>query len=205
MYGFKISCCTTSFCGNFIFLGYENGLVTKFNLQSGIFRESTAEADYHDGPITGIKTDPLNKYVLTIGMDGKVKIWDFFRLRIMNTISIEDSPALSNLIVNGVNLFAFTTSKLSLMVYDFLTLKRIRKFEDVATNTITSICFSHDSRWIVTSSMDKSLKVWDLLTASLIDWISFCNIPMSVAFSPTGEYLATTHVEKKGKLVGRLY
>lgn len=106
-------------------------------------------------------------------MDGKVKIWDFFRLKLINTILIEDSPALSNLIVNGVNLFAFTTSKLSLMIYDILTLKRIRKFDNIASNTITSICFSHDSRWIVTSSTDKSLKVWDLLTASLIDWISF--------------------------------
>ena len=199
MYGIKITCCTTSHWGNFIFLGYENGLVTKFNLQSGIFREAAIEIDYHDGPITGIKTDPLNKYVITSGMDGKIKIWDFFRLKLMNTIEVEELPALSNLIVNGVNLFAFTTSKLSLMVYDVSTLKRIRVFDNIATNTITSICFSHDSRWIISTSMDKSLKVWDLLTSSLIDWVSFWNIPMSAAFSPTGEYLATTHVEKKGK------
>lgn len=182
-------------------IAYENGAITKFNLQSGIVREESSPNDYHDGPITGIKTDPLNKIVITTGMDGKVKIWDFFRLKLMHTISIEDVGALSNLIANSVNLFAFTTSNLSLIVYDALTLKCIRRFDNIATNAITSICFSHDSKWIVTASMDKSLKVWDLLTASLVDWISFCDIPLAIAFSPTGEYLVTTHVEKKGTIV----
>lgn len=181
-------------------MGHENGSISKFNLQSGILREESPEADYHNGPITGIKTDPLNKIVITTGMDGHVKIWDFFRLKLIHDIVIEDSMALSNLVINNVNLFAFTTSSLSLMVYDFQTLKCIRKFDNIATNAITSICFSHDSRWVVTASMDKSLKVWDLLTASMVDWVSFCHIPMAIAFSPTGEYLTTTHVGKKGKL-----
>lgn len=106
-------------------------------------------------------------------MDGVVKIWDFFRLKLINTITVENTPALSNLVVNGMNLFAFTTSNLSLMVYDILTFKCIRKFDHIATNSITGICFSYDSKWIITASMDKSLKVWDLLTASLIDWVAF--------------------------------
>lgn len=78
------------------------------------------------------------------------------------------------------------------------TMKLIRKFENIHENAITGLCFSHDSKWLITTSMDKSLKVWDLLTSSLIDWIKFCDIPKSVAFAPTGEYLATTHVGKKG-------
>lgn len=48
--------------------------------------------------------------------------------------------------------------------------------------------------------MDKSVKVWDLLTARLVDWVSFTNIPMAVAFSPVGEYLVTSHVDQKGKI-----
>jgi U3 small nucleolar RNA-associated protein 21 len=179
-------------------LGFENGAIIKFNLQSGIVREESKDIHFHDGPVTGIRTDPLNKLVITTGMDGKVKIWDFFRLGLMRTIEIDDSAALYNLTMDSVNLFAFTTSSLNLFVYDALTLKCIRRFDNIATNAITSVCFSFDSKWVITASMDKSLKVWDLLTASLVDWVQFCNIPMSVAFSPTGEYLATTHVDKKG-------
>lgn len=171
----------------------------KFNLQSGIVREYSKEADFHDGPITGLKTDSLNKYVISTGMDGKLKIWDFFKLELLRTITIEDSAALNNLEMNSTQtLFAFSTSSLNVEIYDLDTLKCIRRFEQVANNAITSLSFSFDSKWIITASMDKSLKVWDLLTATMVDWVEFANIPMSIAFSPTGEYLATTHVGKKG-------
>ena len=75
----------------------------------------------------------------------------------------------------------------------------MRKFDNIHDNAVTGCCFSFDSKWIITTSMDKSLKVWDLLTSTLIDWVAFCDIPKAVAYAPTGEYLATTHVGKKGK------
>jgi len=40
-----------------------------------------------------------------------------------------------------------------------------------------------------------SLRVWDLATAALIDHASFRSEATSVAASPTGEFLATTHVD----------
>jgi U3 small nucleolar RNA-associated protein 21 len=92
-------------CGNFGFMGFENGSVVKFNLQSGIVRERSSEADYHDGPITGIKADPMNRILITTGMDGQVKMWDFFQLKLIQTITIDDSAALYNLTMNSVNLF----------------------------------------------------------------------------------------------------
>ena len=53
-------------------------------------------------------------------------------------------------------------------------LKRVRTFTDVATNRITDLCFSRpDSKWLICASLDKSLKVFDILTGSLIDWIKF--------------------------------
>jgi len=51
-------------------------------------------------------------------------------------------------------------------------LKKVRTFLNVANNKITDLCFSQpDSKWLLTSSLDKSLKVFDILTGCLIDWI----------------------------------
>lgn len=147
--------------------------------------------------ITGIVTDQLNKYVITTSLDGKIRIRDFFKLKTLQTIEVENLSAITHIECQG-DLFAVITSNLTLLVYDLSTFKLIRSFPTIHDNAITSLCFSHDSRWLVTTSMDKSLKVWDLLTSSLIDWIKFCEIPKTAAFAPTGEYLATTHVGKKG-------
>jgi U3 small nucleolar RNA-associated protein 21 len=39
--------------------------------------------------------------------------------------------------------------------------------------------------------------VWDIVTGSLIDWIKFSNAPLSLDFSPSGEFLATSHIDSK--------
>jgi len=53
-------------------------------------------------------------------------------------------------------------------------LKTVRVFEEASKNKITDICFSKpDSKWLLCSSLDKTIKVFDLLTGSLIDWIKF--------------------------------
>lgn len=47
------------------------------------------------------------------------------------------------------------------------------------------------------SSLDKCIRVWDILTGSLVDWVQFKRAPISLDFSPSGEFLATSHVGSK--------
>ncbi len=46
--------------------------------------------------------------------------------------------------------------------------------------------------------MDCLVKVWDLPSGKLIDCFKFENAPTSICFSPTSEFLATTHVDQLG-------
>ena len=46
--------------------------------------------------------------------------------------------------------------------------------------------------------MDNFIKVWDLPSGKLIDCFKFKNAPTSICFSPTSEFLATTHVNELG-------
>jgi U3 small nucleolar RNA-associated protein 21 len=38
--------------------------------------------------------------------------------------------------------------------------------------------------------------VWDVPTNTCVDWLGFHTPPTSLTVSPTGEFLATTHVDK---------
>ena len=45
--------------------------------------------------------------------------------------------------------------------------------------------------------MDCCIRVWDIVTGSLVDWIKFKHAPLSLDFSPSGEFLATSHLNSK--------
>ncbi|KAK1734687.1 WD40 repeat domain-containing protein [Skeletonema marinoi] len=51
---------------------------------------------------------------------------------------------------------------------------------------------------LFTSSLDGTIRVWDVPTGLCVDWMSFASPPTSMALSPTGEFLATSHVGRLG-------
>jgi len=66
------------------------------------------------------------------------------------------------------------------------------------SNRITDFVFSPTSAWIISVSLDSTLRVWDLPTGFLISAVCLPSIATAVAFSPSGEFLATTHVGSIG-------
>ena len=54
--------------------------------------------------------------------------------------------------------------------------------------------FSPSSSWIISVSLDSTLRTWDLPTGFLISAVKLPSIATAIAFSPAEEFLATTHV-----------
>lgn len=82
----------------------------------------------------------------------------------------------------------------SIRVIDIETKKLIRELWASSTHTqpqIIDYTFSNDGRWIVSATSDSVVRVWDLPTGHLIDAMRLPKPCTTIAFSPTGEYLAT--------------
>ena len=94
-------------------------------------------------------------------------------------------------------MLAVSTDDFSVLVIDCDVHKIVRRFTG-HSNKISDMAFSADSRWLMTASMDCLLKVWDLPSGKLIDCFKFDSAPTSVCFSPTAEFLVTTHVNDLG-------
>lgn len=60
------------------------------------------------------------------------------------------------------------------------------------------IIFSPDSRWLITSSMDCTIKSWDIPSSYMIDHFRMPQPCISMSMSPTGDFLATAHVDFLG-------
>jgi U3 small nucleolar RNA-associated protein 21 len=152
----------------------------------------------HTKEVTGLGLDMLNHHLVSCSLDHTIKLWDFYRQKLMKTFVME--YPVDNLVYNRVNnLIAISTGDLSLTILNVKDgLKKVRSFPKVADNKITDLCFSQpDSKWLLCSSLDKSLKVFDIMTGCLIDWIQFKKAPLSIDFALSGEFLATSHVGSK--------
>ena len=97
------------------------------------------------------------------------------------------------------NLLAIAFDDLTVRVVDIETTKTVREYVG-HRNRITDLCFTADGRWIVTSSLDGTIRTWDVVSGSMIDVMKLGDggIATSISFSPTGDFLATAHADKVG-------
>lgn len=58
--------------------------------------------------------------------------------------------------------------------------------------------FSNDARWLVTTSSDSIIRTFDIATGQLVDVFKTASVATSLTFSPTGDFLATSHVDSVG-------
>lgn len=66
------------------------------------------------------------------------------------------------------------------------------------TNKINDLGFSKDGNLLLSVSLDKSLRIWDVLTGVQIEWIEFKSIPMSVSISTNNQFIATSFIGTPG-------
>lgn len=94
-------------------------------------------------------------------------------------------------------MLAVALEDFSIAIIDIDTRIIVRKFEGHSAQ-LTDATFSPDSRWLITSAMDCLVRTWDIPSAQLIDQFRTESACVSLNMSPTGELLATAHVEFLG-------
>ena len=94
-------------------------------------------------------------------------------------------------------LLALAMEDFTVQVVDIDTRVVVRRFPG-HDSTITDFCFSSDSRWLVTVSLDSTARVWELPTGHCIDYLAFDRPATSVDLSPAFDMMATSHVGDLG-------
>ena len=213
-------------CGTFALVGSAGGSIAMYNLQSGILRQkfpsslTPAQArklrmghatggndglrkyglgeGRHKRAVTGLMIDGLNTTLFSCGLDGKIKFWDFLTGCLQDEI---DWSPMSAIMLSQYHrpsdLIALSCDDLSIRVVDTGTKKLVRELWG-CLGQINDFCFSNDGRWIVASSMDSVIRVWDLPTGHLINAVRVGSPCTALAFSDTGEFLATAHADNVG-------
>lgn len=180
-------------CGNFGFVGSSHGSIVIYNMQSGILRKKYR---LHKKAVTGIALDGMNRKMVSCGLDGIVGFYDFNKSTLTGTLQL-DAPITSMIYHRSSDLFALALDDLSIVVVDAVTQRVVRQLWG-HTNRITAFDFSPDGRWIVSASLDSTIRTWDLPTGGCIDGVKLESVATNLKFSPNGDLLATTHVSGNG-------
>ncbi|XP_038219221.1 WD repeat-containing protein 36 [Zerene cesonia] len=197
--GVQATSLTVTHCGNFVIIGYSNGEVHKFNMQSGIYRGhyGNEKKIAHKGGVRGVETDICNQRVITVGADDKLKFWYFKSTTTpYHVLMLEDSVSHTKCHRES-GLLALANEDFSITVVDIDTMSIVRKFEGHIAK-INDIDFDSQSRWLVSASMDSTVCTWDIPSGKLVDIFSVEEPCTSLSMSPTGDFLATTHVGELG-------
>ena len=152
----------------------------------------------HKKSVTGLMVDGLNRTLISCGLDGKIKFWDFHTGVLQDQI---DWFPMASIIASQYHrpndLVALSCDDLSIRVVDTETKKLVRELWG-CLGQISDFCFSNDGRWIIAASIDSVIRVWDLPTGHLINAIRVDSPCTALAFSDTGEFLATAHADSLG-------
>ncbi|KAG2607487.1 hypothetical protein PVAP13_4NG249500 [Panicum virgatum] len=196
-----IKACVISACGNFTILGTEGGWIEKFNLQSGISRGSYIDTSMarqcaHDGEVVGLACDATNGSLISAGYHGDIKVWDFKTCKLKSRLDVgKPVTKIAYHRTNGI--LATVVDDMVLILFDTVAMKMVRRFEG-HTDRITDLCFSEDGKWLISSSMDGTLRIWDISLARQIDAMHVDVSITSLSMSPNMDVLATTHVDQNG-------
>ncbi|EDW59190.1 WD repeat-containing protein 36 [Drosophila virilis] len=195
----ETTCIISTNCGNFVIIGYSSGDVERFNIQSGLHRLSYGGFHpAHEAAVRGLACDNLNQYVVSGCSKGLVKFWPFKGntqkptavLRLADGVALMRHHRESSMLAIGLDTF-------KIYVVDMETRVIVRKFIG-HTAKLNDMTFSPDSRWLITASMDSTIKVWDIPSSYMIDHFRVERPCISLSMSPSGDFLATAHVNLLG-------
>lgn len=208
------SCVSITPCGNFAIIGYLNGSIHSFNLQSGLHQGIYTHMDdkvtqlsgsgareqfekvwgvAHEGPVNAISLDGCGDLLAsTGGTDQRIKFWGV-HTRKPDGFDISTGMNVAKMIwCEKSDLIMSAMEDFSVHVYDVPTRKVARIFRG-HEGPIVDLCLSEQGRRVVSGSMDGSIRVWDVPSGCCLNIMWCREAPTSLSVSSNGDFLATTH------------
>lgn len=185
-----------SMCGNFGFVGFENGTIECFNMQSGNSRWVFSNA--HNSAITSIKTDGLNSMLVSISeKENEVKFFEILQRKLIFAVNLPSAPCQIELNRDN-DLVGVSLVNGNIVVIDKSQGKIVREFQVSQKNQrIRDFCFSKDATWLIVA-YSNTVKIFNVISGNLIEWVQFDKTVSSVTISPNSQYIALSFDNDKG-------
>lgn len=195
----NLSCVGISDCGNFGIFGKTNGETEVYNLQSMNFKKRFK--GLHKMEIVGCCLDNMNQYLYTCSYDGVIGKWDYYGNKLDSKVVLEDDFNVLNFEFCYVNdlIAVVTDDDFKVLIIDSNSMKIIRSLEG-HFNNVNHLKFFNNGKYLLTSSLDSTIRCWDISTGFCIDGFIIDNSELITSFdvSENDQFLITTHLNLNG-------
>ncbi|GAA97011.1 hypothetical protein E5Q_03685 [Mixia osmundae IAM 14324] len=199
-------CVHVTACGHFGLVGYaELGQVLCWNLQSGIWRKAfqiprssltNGRTNARALSVSGVAVDALNQIAVVATLSGDLHFFDFHTTKLVRTTKLA-SGIYQMLLQRDNGLIAVACDDMIIRIVDIETMRTVRELSGFR-GRVLDLAFSPDSRWLIACSLDYIIRTFDLPTSKMIDAFRCASLATSLTFSPTGDFLATAHIDSVG-------
>ncbi|XBW36921.1 hypothetical protein QEN19_002500 [Hanseniaspora menglaensis] len=195
----NLSCVDISECGNFGIFGKTNGEIEVYNLQSMNFKKRFK--GLHKMEVVGCCLDSMNQFLYSCSYDGVIGKWDYYGNKLHSkTLLDEDVNILKFEFCYLNDLIAVVTDDdFKVQIIDSNSMKVIRSLEG-HFNNVNHLKFFNKGKYILTSSLDSTIRCWDISTGFCIDGFIIDNSELITSFdiSENDQFLITTHLNLNG-------
>lgn len=203
---FDVLACSSD--NQLIAFGRENGTVNIWNANSGdlIHRlpfyidsgKPIVNSIQHNGSITDVAFSPNNQHIASASADCTVKVWDLVNGKLIHTLIHNNRVKCVKYSPN--NLFIISGQGNRITIWDVLTGNLIRTLTG-HTNIINTVNYSFDGQFVVSGSVDETIKIWNASTGTLMDTIIGHKIPIvDVRYSPDDKLIISAGIDNSIKI-----
>lgn len=162
----------------------------------------------HHGNVRCVGFSPDGKMVMTGGDDRRILFWNLRDRLVQNILSLDDTAAHS-MVLSTDGKILITGSYRKIKVWDissFINHKNCCECEPVYnlmghSHIVNSLVISDDTKYLISGSRDKTVRIWNLATGELIHILKgHEDIVNTVALSPDQEIIASGSADKTIKI-----
>lgn len=197
-------------CGNTAYIGYSTGHIDVFNVQSARHVRTLIAPNCttaHDSEVTIVIVDVRGRELISGCASGRLRFWDAREGTLSSQIRApSEGRVVRAAACNANSLVAVVLEKRegnkligsSVSLLDSVCRRVVRSFpQPEGMGSIPCVSFTPDGRWVIISDEKGHLRVWDIASSYLVDVIKFASPCISVAFNPSGEFMATCHKDQR--------
>ncbi|KAJ1518317.1 hypothetical protein HMI55_007138 [Coelomomyces lativittatus] len=156
------------------------------------------ELTHHTAPITSLSVDPLNRYLLSTSLEGKLCIWDIHLKKLEASFNITKNVKVIRSTDVSIARWSNTGKYIATNATgnEIIILRRNQKNVHAKllehSKPVTNLDWSNRDPYLASVSADKVLMIWNVETKSILFQYTFAFTPLHVRWQPYFPHLVVT-------------